>query len=254
MTLLSVRDLAKSFGGVDALGGVDFDLHQGEMLALIGPNGAGKSTCFHIVGGQLRSDRGQVRLDGQDITGLPSRRIWRMGVGRTFQIAAVFPSLTVRENVQTALISLRRRAFDPWSRGRDVEGERADRLLADVGMAALADRPCRELAYGDLKRLELAVALANAPRVLLLDEPMAGVAVGDRGPLMSLVGRVARDSNIGVLFTEHDMSAVFGHADRIIVLDRGAIVAMGDPETVRADHRVREIYLGEDAATREAPC
>ncbi|MGB3864340.1 MAG: ABC transporter ATP-binding protein [Xanthobacteraceae bacterium] len=243
--LLAVDGLSKSYGGVHAVRGVSFTLAAGEILALIGPNGAGKSTCFDMLNGQRKPDRGRVRLLGEDITGLAPRRVWRLGVGRTFQITATFPTMTVRENVQVALVSYANRIFNVWRSTPDFQRDTADRLLALVGVEGYAERPCGELAYGDLKRLELAIALANQPRLLLMDEPTAGMAPRDRIELMRLTARIAREQAIGVLFTEHDMDVVFEHADRILVLNRGALIAEGAPEAVRHDPQVRAIYLGE---------
>jgi len=245
--VLEVEDLAKSFGGVRAVAGVSFAVAAGELLALIGPNGAGKSTCFNMLNGQLRPDTGRVRLAGRDIAGLPPRRVWRLGVGRTFQITATFASLTVRENVQMALYSHAGRLGSMLARFGGALVAEADALLDQVGMRAQADRVCGVLAYGDLKRVELAIALANAPRLLLMDEPTAGMAPRERGALMGLAASLARARGIAVLFTEHDMDVVFGHADRVIVLDRGRLIAGGAPAEVRADAAVRAVYLGGSA-------
>jgi len=242
--LLSVRGLAKSFGGVRAVDGVSFDLAAGEMLALIGPNGAGKTTCFNMVGGQLAPDAGSVRLGGVELVGLKPEAVWRQGVGRTFQIAETFASLTVRENVQLALLSHARRVLAWWRPARTRFIAEADALLASVGMAGQATRATSVLAYGDVKRVELAIALASEPRLLLMDEPTAGMAPHERNALMGLAVSIVRERGIAVLFTEHDMDVVFRHADRILVLDRGRIVARGAPAVVRADPEVRRIYLG----------
>ena len=254
-TLLSVEGLSKSYGGVHAVRGVSFDLKAGEILALIGPNGAGKSTCFDMLNGQTRSDSGRIDLLGQNTTGLKPREIWRLGVGRTFQITATFPTMTVRENVQVALLSYHGKLFNPFASTPAFALAEATRLLQLVGMDGYATRPCGELAYGDLKRLELAVALANQPKLLLMDEPTAGMAPRERIELMRLTARIAREKSIGVLFTEHDMDVVFEHADRILVLNRGTLIAEGSPEQVRRDPQVRAIYLGEglvyDARHRE---
>ncbi|MBK1657660.1 ABC transporter ATP-binding protein [Paracraurococcus ruber] len=244
MATLEVEGLAKSFGGVQAVRGVSFAVAPGEMLALIGPNGAGKSTCFNMLNGQLRPDAGRVWLRGQDITGLAPRRVWRLGVGRTFQITATFGSMTVLENVQMALLSHQRRLGGLWTPVRAMDCAPAEALLARLGMAEQAERPCGILAYGDLKRVELAIALANDPALLLMDEPTAGMAPQERVALMALTAGIARERGIAVLFTEHDMDVVFAHADRILVLDRGALIAQGAPAAVRADPRVREVYLG----------
>jgi branched-chain amino acid transport system ATP-binding protein len=242
---LEVTHLSKAYGGVEALRDVSFGVAAGEMVALIGPNGAGKTTCFNILNGQLAPDAGDVRLDGTSLLGLPPHRIWRLGVGRTFQVTATFASMSVRENVQAALLSHHRRNYSMWARAAGFRVEQADALLERVGMREQAPRPCAELAYGDLKRVELAVALANRPRLLLMDEPTAGMAPEERGALMRLAAGLARHDRLAVLFTEHDMSVVFGFATRVIVLHLGEVIAAGAPEQVRADARVREVYLGD---------
>src|SRR5215469_143422 len=223
--LLSVEGLTKSYGGVHAVRGVSFMLDAGEILALIGPNGAGKSTCFDMLNGQTMPDAGRIRVMGEDTTGRKPREVWRLGVGRTFQITATFPTMTVRENVQVTLVSHHGQLFNLWSSTPKLARDQAGRLLELVGMSGYADRPCGELAYGDLKRLELAVALANQPKLLLMDEPTAGMAPRERIELMRLTARIAREKSIGVLFTEHDMDVVFEHADRILVLNRGSLIA-----------------------------
>ena len=245
--ILEVRGLCKTFGGVQAVSNVDIDLACGELLALIGPNGAGKSTCFNMVGGQLRPDRGTIRIADVDVTGWPPRRIWRLGVGRTFQITATLASMTVIENVQMALLSHQGRTDSLIGRAGNMLVKEARALLDEVGMSGQADRACGVLAYGDGKRVELAVALANAPRLLLMDEPTAGMAPRERLELMAMTAELCRERRIGVLFTEHDMDVVFNHADRIMVLARGELIAEGAPETVRADRRVQEIYLGSES-------
>jgi branched-chain amino acid transport system ATP-binding protein len=243
--VLQVDGLHKAFGGVQAVEDVSFALDAGELLALIGPNGAGKSTCFNMLNGQLFPDSGLVRLGGHDIVGLSPRAIWRLGVGRTFQITATFASLSVRENVQMALYSHAGRLRSLLSRFGAELGDEADQLLAEVGMLDQAERACGVLAYGDLKRVELAMALANRPRLLLMDEPTAGMAPRERVALMELAARLARAQKVAVLFTEHDMDVVFGQADRIIVLDRGRLIAGGLPAEVRANPQVQAVYLGD---------
>ena len=244
MNALEIRDLSKSFGGVRAVDGVSFDLHKGELLALIGPNGAGKTTCFEMLNGHLRPDAGSIRLGGRDLAGRPPREIWRLGVGRTFQIAAIFRSMTVRENVQMALISARRGMFGMFRPVAARCRREAEALLARVGMEDQADQPSGVLAYGDVKRLELAVGLAHGPEILLMDEPTAGMSAAERAGLMEVVAREAAGSGTSVLFTEHDMDTVFAHAGRVLVLNRGRLIAGGTPAEVRADPLVREVYLG----------
>ncbi len=250
--LLQVHGLSKSFGGVRAVSGVSFDLPRGELLALIGPNGAGKSTCFNMINGQLRPDAGRIFLDGQDIAGLPPRQIWRRGVGRTFQVAATFGSMTVAENVQLALLSHAGQLSRLWPRAAGMHRDRALELLAEVGLRDRADDPCSTLAYGDIKTVELTVALANRPRLLLMDEPTAGMAPRERNALMSLTRRLVKELNIAVLFTEHSMDVVFAHADRIMVLARGELIAQGSPSAIRDDPRVAEVYFGSGRLVRAA--
>jgi branched-chain amino acid transport system ATP-binding protein len=243
--LLSVEGLTKSYGGVHAVRGVSFELAAGAIVALIGPNGAGKSTCFDMLNGQTLPDSGRILLLGQDTTGQPPSTIWHLGVGRTFQITATFPTMTVRENVQLALASHDRQVFNFWTATPSFATAAAGGLLELVGMGGYGDCACGELAYGDLKRLELAVALASKPKLLLMDEPTAGMAPRERIQLMRLTARIAREQSIGVLFTEHDMDVVFEHADRVLVLSRGSLIAEGSPAEVRGNPDVRAIYLGE---------
>ena len=244
MSLLVVSDLGKSFGGLAAVDGVSFSVRPGELLALIGPNGAGKTTTFNMINGQLRADRGSVRLSGQELLGKAPREIWRFGVGRTFQIAETFASLTSIENVQMALLSHHRRLFSFLQPARAFALERARDLLEQVGMVGQAERACSELAYGDVKRIELAMALANEPKLLLMDEPTAGMAPEERHALMALTKRLVVEHNIAVLFTEHSMDVVFAFADRVIVLARGRLIAEGSPAQVRSDPLVQEVYFG----------
>jgi branched-chain amino acid transport system ATP-binding protein len=244
MSVLSVTNLSKAYGGVQAVNGVSFQVAGGELLAMIGPNGAGKTTCFNMLNGQIAADGGEVRFQGRSLAGLAPREIWRLGVGRTFQITATFGSMSVRENVQMALLSRENRIYSMSGKARDAYREEADALLARVGMREQAERICSVLAYGDLKRVELAVALANRPRLLLMDEPTAGMAPAERIELMRLAAELARSGGIAVLFTEHDMDVVFGFADRVMVLAEGRVIAEGPPAQVRADPKVREVYLG----------
>jgi branched-chain amino acid transport system ATP-binding protein len=244
MSLLKVSGLSKSFGGVKAVDDIDFELAAGELLALIGPNGAGKSTTFNMVNGQLRAGAGSIQFDGQELIGLKPREIWRLGVGRTFQIAETFSSLTVVENVQMALLSVDAKLFSTWRRAADYKRHEALALLEQVGMAAQADRPSSVLAYGDVKRVELAIAMANQPKLLLMDEPTAGMAPKERNELMALTKQLVVDRGIAVLFTEHSMDVVFAYADRIIVLARGLLIAQGKPAQIRDHPKVQEVYFG----------
>jgi branched-chain amino acid transport system ATP-binding protein len=244
MSVLAVHGLCKSFGGVRGVNDVSFAIARGEFLAMIGPNGAGKSTCFNIINGQLGPDSGSIRFEDQDIAGMHPRDIWRRGVGRTFQVAATFSSMTVVENVQMALLSHTGDIYRLWRPAAAMHRQRALDLLAQVGMREAADRPSRELAYGDVKRVELAIALANEPRLLLMDEPTAGMAPRERNDLIALVKKLVVERGISVLFTEHSMDVVFAFADRIIVLARGRLIADGDATAIRDDAKVQEVYFG----------
>jgi len=244
MSVLAVRSLSKAFGGVHAVNEVSFAVERGEFLALIGPNGAGKSTCFNMINGQLAPDSGEILFEDREIAGLKPREIWQLGVARTFQVAAIFGSMTVIENVQMALLSHAHATYRLWRPAAGLYRERALDLLEQVGMRGAADRPSRELAYGDVKRVELGIALANEPRLLLMDEPTAGMGARERHELIALVKRLVVERGISVLFTEHSMDVVFTFADRIIVLARGRLIAEGDAATIRDDHQVREVYFG----------
>jgi branched-chain amino acid transport system ATP-binding protein len=234
--VLETRGLSKSFGGVRAVADVDLALPPGEIRALIGPNGAGKTTLFNMLTGQLRADAGVVLFRGAPLS----------GVSRTFQITATFATLTALENVQVARLSHLGRTYTPLPSARRLQVEPSRALLEQVGLGDQEGRPAAVLAYGDLKKLELAMALANDPELLLLDEPTAGMAPAERGALMALAQRIARARGLTVLFTEHDMDVVFSVADRITVLHQGRVIADGAPAAVRADPQVQRVYLGTD--------
>jgi branched-chain amino acid transport system ATP-binding protein len=245
--VLVLDGVTKAFGGVVAVDGVSFEVAAGEIVAMIGPNGAGKTTCFNLINGQLAPDSGAISLSGMRIDGRSSAAIARLGVGRTFQVAATFASMTVRENVMVALQAHAMHGGQGTVDAGKPYASRADVLLAEVGCAELADIHCATLAYGDAKRLELALALAGEPRLLLMDEPTAGMSNAARLELMRLASAIARRKRIATLFTEHAMDMIFGFADRILVLDRGRLIAAGTPAEIRANALVRAVYLGEDA-------
>ncbi len=242
--LLEVRDAWKRYGRISAVAGVSLRLPRREVRALIGPNGAGKTTLLNLVTGQHPCDQGAVLFKGERITGLPPHRICQKGIGRTFQITATFGTLTALENIQVSLLASRGRSRDFYSRAAMLLREEARELLKQVGLADQADKPSGTLALGDLKRLELAIALANRPELLLLDEPTAGMAPHERMELIALVVGIVRDRGLTVLFTEHDMDVVFAAAERILVLHQGQVLAEGSPQAVRDNHEVQEIYLG----------
>lgn len=244
MSLLTIDNISKSFGGVKAINNVSFELPRGQLLALLGPNGAGKSTCFNMLNGQLRPDSGSIKLEGVELVGRHPRQIWNEGVGRTFQISATFGSLTVLENLQMVLLSRDKKLFRLWAPAASYYREEALALLDQVGMADQSDRTCSVLAYGDVKRVELAMALAHDPKLLLMDEPTAGMAPKERNQLVMLVKKMVVDRNLSVLFTEHSMDVVFEHADRMIVFARGELIADGGAEDIRNDAKVREVYFG----------
>ena len=246
--LLRVVGVRRAFGGVRAVDGVSFDLVRGEIRALIGPNGAGKSTLFNVLTGQLPADGGAVAYRGEPILGLAPHAIWRRGVSRTFQITATFATLSALENVQVARLSHTGGSRVLLRSADRLEVVRSRALLEQVGLGAEAARPAGVLAYGDLKKLELAIALANDPELLLLDEPTAGMAPAERGALMALTASLARERKLTVLFTEHDMDVVFAVAERIMVLHQGRVIAEGTPHEVRADPEVQAVYLGEETS------
>lgn len=233
--ILRVQNLQREFGGLVAVNDVSFEVTTGERIALIGPNGAGKTTCFNMLGGSLAPSGGSIHFLGDDVTALPPHRRAALGIGRTFQIAAVFRSMTVRENVATACMAA------------DMDPKEAEPILADAGILTVADDPITELSYGDVKRVELAMALATNPKLLLLDEPTAGTAGGERTRMMRLVGNLAAKHGTTVLFVEHDMDTVFGFATRILVMNQGCLIADGAPDEVRSDPAVQAVYLGTEA-------
>ena len=242
--LLQVRHLHKSFGSQMAVNNVSFDVGAGELLAVIGPNGAGKSTTFNLVNGQLLPDSGSVSLSGQSLIGRKPHALWRQGVSRTFQMAEVFRSMTVIENVQMAMLSAQGLQLSPWRRTRQHRAEAAQTLLEKVGLAELSQHISDTLAYGDIKRLELAMSLVNQPRLLLMDEPTAGMSPTERHALMGLVQFLAKERDVAVMFTEHSMDMVFSFATRILVMAQGRILVEGTPQEVQNNPLAQSVYLG----------
>jgi branched-chain amino acid transport system ATP-binding protein len=242
-SLLEVSSLSKWFGGVHAVRDVSFSVAAGEIVAVIGPNGAGKTTLFNLIHGELGADGGDVRFAGRSTLGLATHAIADLGIGRTFQIAANFPSMKVRESLALA-IAAKEGTYASMRGLLDVAASRCDESLRRFGIDDLADTHCAALSYGDAKRVELALALVGEPELLMMDEPTAGMAPRSRRELMQLAVELARQVGAAVIFTEHDMDIVFGFAQRVIVLDRGELIVDGSPQRIRDDAKVHAAYLG----------
>ncbi len=242
--VLQTVGLMKHFGGVQAVNGVDLAVPEGDLRAIIGPNGAGKTTLFNLITGDLRHDSGRIYFLGEEIDGLQPHDLSRRGVARTFQITSIFRRLTLLENVQTALLAHHRRHYNFLVPARRLYRDAAMTLLDRVGLAELAMKPSGIVSHGDQRRLELAIALAGDPRLLMLDEPTAGMAPRERHEIMALVAGIADDTGLTIVFTEHDMDVVFAVARQITVLHQGAVIAEGKPADVRANPEVQRVYLG----------
>lgn len=249
MTELSCRGLRKAFGGLIVTDALDLSVRTSELHALIGPNGAGKTTALAQLSGELRPDAGTVWLDGVDITHLSLPQRVHAGVARSYQISSVFRDFTARENVELALQAMDRHSFRFFrpAASNAARIERAGALLDLVGLDGTADTSARQLAHGQTRQLEIAMAMASDPKVLLLDEPMAGMAPDEANRLAELIRSLAAAT--AVLLVEHDMDIVFAAADRISVLHQGSLIASGDPDQIRADPDVRRLYLREEAAS-----
>ncbi len=248
MALLEVRGLAKSFGGLQAVDGVDLDVEPAERRAIIGPNGAGKTTLFNLITGYLQPNAGTVTFDGADITGQPTYVIAKSGIARAFQITSIFPGLTVFRNVQLGRLAQQGETARPFGVVEQRHAEAVREILDDCGLGGLATERAGNLSHGDQRALELAISLAMEPKLLLLDEPTAGMAPEETARTMRLVRRIADERRLTVLFCEHDMDVVFGTADRILVMHQGRPLAEGTPEEIRAHPEVQKVYLGEEVA------
>ncbi|MBW3658538.1 MAG: ABC transporter ATP-binding protein [Actinobacteria bacterium] len=246
MALLEVRDLHKRFGGLRAVDGVDLVVEAGERRAVIGPNGAGKTTLFNLITGHYRPDAGTVLFDGRDITGAPTHEVARAGIGRAFQITSIFPGLTVHENVQLGIIARQGESRRMVGRAEGLHADEVTAVLEDVGLSPLARETAGNLSHGDQRALELAISVAMEPKLLLLDEPTAGMAPAETRRTMELVRRIADERELTVLFCEHDMEVVFGTADRVLVMHQGRPLVDGTPDEVRTHPEVRRVYLGEE--------
>ena len=243
--MLEVKGLSKSFGGFRAVSDVNLAVAEGEIAAVIGPNGAGKSTLFNLITGHLRPDSGRVLLDDRDITGVQPHKACRMGLGRSFQRTNIFPKLTVFENLQAAFLVHYGRGGNFWSRSDALYRDEVDALLVSIGLKYQSRNLGGTLSYGNQKQLELGIALASDPKILLLDEPTAGMSASETHETIALIERIAHERGLTLLFTEHDMAVVFSIAQKIAVLHQGRVIAHGEPATVRADAEVRRVYLGD---------
>jgi len=243
--MLEVRDVRKAFDGFQAVAGVTLGVARGQIAAIIGPNGAGKTTFFNLITGHLRPDAGAVVLNGRDITGLPPHDVCRLGMGRSFQRTNIFPKLTVFQNVQAAFISHRGRGLSFFARVEPLYRDETHAVLESIGLREKADEVSGFLSHGNQKQLELGIALASEPDLLLLDEPTAGMSAAETRETIRLIERITRERGLTLLFTEHDMEVVFSIAQRISVLHQGRLIAEGAPAEVRNDPEVRRVYLGE---------
>ncbi len=242
--MLEIAGLSKSFSGFLAVSDVSLTVETRQIAAVIGPNGAGKSTLFNLITGHLQPDGGRVLLDGRDITGIAPHQTCRLGLGRSFQRTNIFPRLSVFENLQAAFLVHRGRGGNFWSRSDAFYRDEVEALLASIGLAEQAQTLSGTLSYGNQKQLELGLALASDPQVLLLDEPTAGMSANETHETIRLLERIAGERGLTLLFTEHDMEVVFGIAQKIAVLHQGRMIAEGLPEEVRRDPEVRRVYLG----------
>jgi branched-chain amino acid transport system ATP-binding protein len=242
--MLHVESLQKSFGGFMAVLDANLTIEKGNIVAVIGPNGAGKTTLFNLITGQLKPNGGQVMFKGQNISGKPPHRICHMGISRSFQIVNIFHRMTVFENVQIAVLSNRRKLLNFLTPARNLAVRRTEEILLSVGLMDKRDRVCGSLSHGDQKVLEMAIALGTEPELLILDEPTAGMSPEETAVTITLIRKLSSELGLTILFCEHDMGLVFTIATSIMVMQQGQTIIQGDPQTVRADERVQEAYLG----------
>ncbi len=244
--MLEVEGIKKSFSGFMAVSGAYLDVRQGEIVAVIGPNGAGKTTLFNLITGILKPDAGVVRFKGEEITRLPAYRTCRKGISRSFQVVNIFSRLTVFENVQIGVLSQQRRTLNLFTPSRKLALKETSEILESVGLADKRDRLCSALSHGDQKVLEIAMALGGKPKLLILDEPTAGMSPEETTRCIHLIKELSTTMVLTILFCEHDMEIVFGISDRIMVMVHGATLIQADCATVRCNKEVQDAYLGEN--------
>jgi branched-chain amino acid transport system ATP-binding protein len=242
--MLEVRGLSKSFGGFLAVNKATLDVSNGEIVAVIGPNGAGKTTLFNLVTGILRPDEGQVIFKGEEITGLPAHRTCKKGITRSFQVVNIFSRLTVFENVRISVLSQQGKTYHWFTPSREFVNEETGEILESVGLINKRDNVCGALSHGDQKVLEIAIALAGKPELLILDEPTAGMSPEETARCIDLIKRLSQSLGLTILFCEHDMELVFAIAQRIMVMVRGSTIVQGLPDEVRCNQQVQDAYLG----------
>ncbi len=242
--MLELTDVQKSFDGFMAVRDARLTVEKGAVVAVIGPNGAGKTTLFNLITGQLTPDRGAIRFKGESIAGLSAHAVCRRGISRSFQVVNIFHRMTVFENVQTAILSRRRMGFRLFRPARSMARKETMAILESVGLSDKAGRVCGQLAHGDQKVLEMAIALGNRPELLILDEPTAGMSADETSVALDLMRRLSEEMGLTILFCEHDMEMVFSIAHEIMVMQAGQTLIQGNPESVRADERVQAAYLG----------
>lgn len=242
--MLQVRSLTKAFDGFKAVNNASLDVQKGEIVAVIGPNGAGKTTLFNLITGILKPDSGQVLFEGEDITGLPPHEICRKRISRSFQVVNVFNRLSIFENTQISILSRERRTWNLFRPSSTMAVDETNQLLRDVGLYEKRNRISGALSHGDRKVLEIAMALGGKPQFLILDEPTAGMSPEETTRCIDLIQGLRERYGLTILFCEHDMEIVFGIANRIMVMVRGATIVQGTCEEVRCNEAVQDAYLG----------